>query len=385
MLTERIISDLRPGPKSRIVWDHKTKGLGVRITPTGTRAFVVTYRTVHREQRRKTLCRVEETSLKEARRMAGQLLLEVRAGADPVEKKRQLREAPTVGEAMNQFFEDLVPQRIKLGKMTAKTAQEYGYHWAAIAPRLERKTVATVTREHIEKAVSGAPVTTRNRMLALLSRCFNEFEKWGLREQFSNPVRFIEKAQEKARDRVLTADELGRLAVALKEQEGNHPAAVAAVRVAALSGLRIGEVLRIRWQDLDLESGRLRIPESKTGARTHTLPAPALDVIRQRPRECDWVFTARRKAPVTYRYARVTFQKAAKAAKIQDVRLHDLRRTVATTAAASGASAAILRDLLGHRTMEMANRYVRDIGDPVTEMREHVGGEIAAMMGGNEQ
>ena len=72
----------------------------------------------------------------------------------------------------------------------------------------------------------------------------------------------------------------------------------------------------------------------------------------------------------------------AAAAGIENVRLHDLRRTVMTRAAASGVGTHVLRDLLGHKTTEMADRYIRAVGNPVREAREQVGVEMATMMDG---
>ena len=73
---------------------------------------------------------------------------------------------------------------------------------------------------------------------------------------------------------------------------------------------------------------------------------------------------------------------AAAAAGLSDVRLHDLRRTVMTAAAAAGVGTHILRDLLGHKTTAMADRYVRSVGSPVAEARAHVAATMAAMMAG---
>ena len=78
------------------------------------------------------------------------------------------------------------------------------------------------------------------------------------------------------------------------------------------------------------------------------------------------------------------FAKIAAAAGIEEVRLHDLRRTVMTRAAASGVGTHVLRDLLGHKTTSMADRYIRAVGDPVREAREQVGAAMAAMMDGED-
>ena len=192
----------------------------------------------------------------------------------------------------------------------------------------------------------------------------------------------IERAREDARDRTLAPSELSSLAAALNGLEDKYPAAVAAIRLAAVTGLRIGEVLAIRWEHVDFEANRLTMPETKTGRRGHDLPAAALQILASLPRLNSWAFTTGSDAAVTYRTVRKHFAEAAKDAGLEDVRLHDLRRTVMTNAAAAGVGTHVLRDLLGHKTTAMADRYIRAVGNPVRDAREQVGAAMAAMMAG---
>ena len=382
MLAERLIRDAKPGPKIRILWDSTVTGLGVRVTPKGVKSYILNYR-VNGRERRATLARVGEVSLKIARERAVSQLLGIRDGEDPLERKREAREAPTVGDGLRRFFDEFVPERVELGRLSPRTVQDY--RWQAgryLEPELGRRKVAEVTRQHVERMVAPLPRAQRNRTLALVSRLFTLFELWDWRPQHTNPARGIERARVEPRDRTLAPRELAALAKALDEHEERNPAAVAAIRVAALTGLRIGEVLAIRWEHVDFENGRLTLPETKTGRRQHDLPVPALDVLRQLPRFSDWTFSATGKAPCTYRNVRLHFQQVCAAAGIEGARLHDLRRTVMTRAAAAGVGSHVLRDLLGHKTTAMADRYVRAVGHPVREAREQVGAEIAAAMAG---
>ena len=106
-------------------------------------------------------------------------------------------------------------------------------------------------------------------------------------------------------------------------------------------------------EDIDLSTGRLTLPQTKSGRRTHDLPAPALEVLAEIPRFGPWVFTSRGSSAIVYRTVRKHFVKIAKAAGIEDVRLHDLRRTIMTRAASSGIGSHVLRDLLGHKTTKL--------------------------------
>ena len=388
MLTERIIRDAKPEPVQRVLWDSQIKGLGVRVTVAGAKSYVIDFRTGGR-QRRATIGRCSGMSLREARERAARELASIREGeADPLERRREGREAPTVGEGLDRFLDEYAPERIRLERLSPRTLQTYRNQAKLyIRPALGKRRVADVTRRDIELTVRRLPNATRNRCLALLSRLFNLWETWGHRPQHTNPCRGVERARLEPRDRVLAPSELGVLSAALNQLDERFPASVAAIRVAALTGLRISEVLAIRWEHVDFESRRVTLPQTKTGRRQHDLPAAALAVVRSRPRvnRNPWVFSADIRGPLTYRTARTHFMQAAKLAGLPDVRLHDLRRTVATGAAAAGVSAPILQQLLGHKTAQAANRYVRDLGAPVAAARRAIGEAIAGAMAGEGQ
>ena len=156
------------------------------------------------------------------------------------------------------------------------------------------------------------------------------------------------------------------------------------VRFVAVTGLRIAEALAIRWENVDHEQSRLTMPATKTGRRQHDLPPPALDVLRAlaRVNGCPWAFTTTGRAALTYKTVYRHFGEAARAAGLSNARLHDLRRTVMTRAAAAGVGTHVLRDLLGHRTSAMADRYVRSVGSPVADARKAIATAIAADMAG---
>lgn len=157
-------------------------------------------------QRIASLARVIEVSLREARRRAGDQLVAIRSrDDDPLERRRQQREAPTVNDAFDRFLDDFCPERIKIGRLTQRTAD--GYRWEAqrhVRPRLARRKVADVTRHDIEMLVAKLPYATRNHLLAVLSRVFNLCETWDWRPQHTNPVRGVE-AVEEPRDRTLNS------------------------------------------------------------------------------------------------------------------------------------------------------------------------------------
>ena len=386
MLTEKVIRDTKADGKTRTIWDAQVPGLGLQVTRGGTKNFVVRYKVAGRK-RQAILCRVGGVPLRDIRKRAADELMRIRAGeTDPLQREHDAREAPTVGDGLDRFFGSYVGDRIATGRMSERTVREYRLQATRyVRPALGTRKAAEVTRRDVEAMLDrlrDAPVQ-RNRVRAFVSRLFNLMETWEWRPQHTNPARGIDRAREEARDRILTPTEIGALSDALAAADDVHPASVAAIRFAAVTGLRIGEVLAIEWQNVDAETGRLLLPRTKTGRRWHDLPAAALAILADLPRTNAWAFTTGRDAPITYRTVRTHFARIAAATGLADVRLHDLRRTVMTTAAAAGVGTHVLRDLLGHKTTVMADRYVRAVGNPVRDAREQVGAAMAAMMNGN--
>ncbi|MCY4500140.1 MAG: integrase family protein [Alphaproteobacteria bacterium] len=384
MLTEKRIRDAKPGPKAAILWDSSIKGLGVKIQPGGSKVYVLSYR-IDGRKRQATLARVGELSLADARKRAGAEMVRIREGdADPLQRRQERKDAPTVADAFNRFLGPFSERRIANGRLTETTRSEYAKQARKyVLPALGSRKVASVTRGDVEALVEPMPGPTRNRVLAVVSRLMNVCETWEWRPQHSNPARGVERAKENVRRRVLSPAEMTALADALDGLSGAHPVAAAALKIAALSGLRISEVLEFRWENVDAETGRVHLPRTKTGERDHDLPQAAMAILATLPHVHGnpWCFASKAGAHVQRRQAGVVFRKAAAAAGIEDARVHDLRRTLATRAAAAGLSAFALRDMLGWKDLAMPARYVQLAGETAREHRLSIGDAIAADMG----
>lgn len=382
-LTEANVRKLTTDGKPVVYRDDRLPGFGVQVTRAGTRSYVVRYVAPDGRRKQAIIARVGQIPLADARRQAGELLVATRRGdADPLEDRRERREAPTVEELARRFFDEHCPARVALGRMAPRTVVEYRKQARRyILPVLGKHKVEAVTRRQVERmlAGTGAALVQRNRTMALTRRLFNLAEAWDWRPQHSNPCRGIERAREEARDRVLSSSELGRLSAALADLEPKYPFATAAVRAAALTGLRVSECLSLEWANVSFETARAVLPKTKTGRRTVPLAAPVLELLAGLPRVNDnpYVFAGLRGAAVGYKYTRRVFAEAVEAAGLEDMRLHDLRRSLATSLAATGISPFALRDVLGHSTLTMSNRYVRAASDALTEAAER-GAAIAA-------
>ncbi len=377
MLTEHTIREMPPGPKIKTAWDKAVTGFGIRVYPTGRKSFVLRRKGEDGKVSMKTLGESPALSLKDARELAARLV----AGMDTVTPADK---PATVADAAERFIGPFMDSRIRIGRNTERTRRDYGYQLRGyILPAIGHKPIASVTRADIERMVEPMPGPTRNRVLALASRLMNLAERWELRPQSSNPCKGVERAVERARERVLSDSELRAIADGLAAREGRNMAAVAAIWVAAYSGLRISEVLAMRWEDMDGDSGAVTLPETKTGARVHHLADAALAVISRLPRLANnpHVFASRNGAAIGYRFTRKVFMEICDGAGVADCRLHDLRRSIVTRAAAAGMTALQLRDTWGWSSMAMPARYVR-LGDELSRSnRREAGDRIAAIMG----
>ncbi len=192
MLTERTIRDQKPGPRTHIKWDTKLKGLGCRMTPAGTQAFVLRYTDGTGRQRLATLARVGEVSLKDARALAGREMVKVRMGeVDLLARRRQRRSSLTVEEGIETFFGEFCPKRIRTRRMAPRSVREYRKQAQRyLIPVLGKLNINEVKRYHVERMVDPLPPVMRNRVLALTSRIFRYFEDQDLRRQYDNPCRW---------------------------------------------------------------------------------------------------------------------------------------------------------------------------------------------------
>ena len=384
-LTEKRIRDAKPGPSTRIMWDAEVKGLGVRITPAGAKAYILNYR-VDGRMRRATLARTADTSLHDARERAGRELTAIRNGeTDPLQRRQAALKAPTVAEGLDRFFGEFVERRMADGLMAPRTVRDYRNQAdRTVRPALGAMKIASVARHDIEDAVAKRGPVQRNRTVAFLSRLFNTFEDWEWRDPNTNPARRIEKTREQPRDRVLAPSEIQALGAALAGM--GDPFIAGAIRFLLMTGWRTGEALAVRWEHVDFETGAVTLPATKTGRDVRSVGSLALELLDgiDRVHGNPHVFASGRERAVSYATLRRAFLTVCREAGIENVRLHDIRRTVATSAAAHGMSVFMLRDLLHHRTVAMASRYARRADSALQEAQNATADRMAAMLAGTK-
>jgi integrase len=382
-LTKRVIDGIRPPATGEIkVWDRELPGFGFRIRAGGTRSFILQYRNREGRTRRLTIGLSGRLTSEEARRMARQLLAAVERGEDPVAEHQAERRAPTVAEFAAQYLD--LHARPKKKPSSAKTDECILrlYIIPAFGGRkIAALTATDVSRLHRDMAKTPAQA---NRVVALLSKMFSLAEAWDVRPRGSNPCRGLCRYPERKRERFLSQSEFSRLgeALAAVEAEGSEAtAAILAIRLLALTGARRDEILTLRWEHVDFERSVLHLPDSKTGAKILPLGAAALHLLAGAPRFKNNPYViAGTRAGQRFVGLQRPWERIRHRASLDGVRLHDLRHSWGSAAAAAGLSLPIIGKILGHHHPITTQRYTHFSDDPLRAAADRISQEIAAAM-----
>ena len=313
----RQIKALKPG---QTVWDAAVAGFGARRQKSNAIAYVLYYRTGEGRQRWYTIGRhgapwTPDTARTEAKRVLGL----VAKGDDPAADKLAKRKAETVSELCDLYMADAEAGRVlkrKGGPKKASTlAIDRGRVERHIKPLIGRLKVSAVTQLDCQNLLydvaagkTAATIKTKNRGLArvrggkgtanrvvrLLGGIFTYALKKGMRSD--NPVGGVEQYADGERKRRLSDDEYRVLGVALRKAEEQNvwPAAIAAVRFLAVAGWRSGEVLSLKWPDIDFRRRTAFLGDTKTGKSVRPLSNVACDTLRELKKTDGLVFPATR-------------------------------------------------------------------------------------------
>ena len=303
-------------------------------------------------------------------------------GEDPSEDLREARTKPAVRE----FSEHYLKEHARPKKKPSSVKSDISNLNNHVLPALGSKRLDHVTRADIQRL--HAKMVDRpgaaNHVLGLLGKMFNLAEKWGLRPDGTNPCRHIDKYSSRKMERYLSPVEFGRLAQThnLAEKEGSiFIGAIQAIRLRIFTGCRLGEILSLRWDYIDFENKQINLADSKTGRKTIYLSGPAIDVLSSIARIQDnlYVLVERFERGHITRMGH-QWEKIGKRADLDDLRMHDLRRSCASVAANLGESLPMIGKLLGHTQAQTTSRYAHLAADPVKDAAERMVTRIESAM-----
>ncbi len=403
-IAKRSVDALKVTGERYVAMDTELAGFCVRVSTVGRKVYGFRYRAGGGRSGRArwyTIGTHGAITADQARDIAREVAAEVARGGDPAGEKRVRRDAPTVSDLLDLYLADHVEKKNK--PSTAKNARILVDK--LIRPALGRLKVADTTVGDVAKFHSAHASTPyqANRALSVLSKAFALSEVWGMRPNGSNPCRMVERFKEQSRERFLSPAEFKRLGSVLAqaermelrvkdEEDGErlahvNPEAIRAIRLLIFTGARVSEILGLRWEYIDLETGRANLPDSKTGKKVLQLPAPALGALANAGRpESGKGFVIRGGDASSSEAALVNLKDPwrviRKAAGLEDVRLHDLRHAFASVAAVGGFSLPMIGALLGHRETRTTQRYAHLADDPQKAAADQIAGRISDAMGG---
>jgi len=365
--------------KDTVFWDRRLAGFGVRAYPSGAKVYIAQARGPD-GAKRVTLGRHGVLRAGEARRLAARSVGRIVAGQDPAPQRLGTRHSgPTVAEAAEKYLTGYAavhckPRTVQLRESVIRVH---------ILPALGSRPLSSLTREDaldLHQRLASTP-TQANTVIVTLSQIFLKSQLWGLVPPGTDPCAQVQLYRQRKRERFLTEAEISRLGRVLEEelQHGRTlPSAIAAIRLLMLTGCRKNEILTLRWKEVDFKARQLRLRDAKTGPRAVPLSGAAVRLLEglRRSAAGEWVIeggkpgTHLKKLGNAWRRLRIR-------ADLQDVRLHDLRHSFASSALALGESLPMIGKLLGHRRIESTARYAHLARGAVREAAERVAGSLA--------
>lgn len=318
-----------------------------------------------------------------ARREALGLLQAVATGDDPNEIKRAARVEPTVKEVSKLFLDEHGP------KLKPSTYTEYErLIRREICPELGSKRINDITRQQVSRfhAKRADRPSLANFSLAILSKMITWSQESGFGRDGKNPCQGIKKYRQNNRERYLSIEEFMRLGGVLDEQEKEgrvSPYIIAAIRLLIFTGARLNEIMTLKWSYVDKQRGLILLPDSKTGNKAIALNEAALGVLEglEPAIKNEYVIAGLRPGAHLVNLQK-PWRRIRKMAGLDDVRIHDLRHTYASVAAAFGASLPMIGKLLGHSNTQTTARYAHLADDPMQRLNIDVGKRIASAMKG---
>jgi integrase len=359
ILNDTTVRSLKPPTTGRVdYFDDLTPGLSLRVTAKNARTWTVFYRNKNGRQKRLTLGRYPAVKLVDARELAREAHRNVAHGGDPVVEKRAGRDVVTFGTLAKEYIDNYAKPNKRSWQEDERQLN------ASLLPKWKTRPAAEISAEELlavlnAKVKAGAPVAA-NRLRALVSRIFTFAAEQRLVAPTANPVIGVKKPTETTRDRVLTDGEIRRLWNACATQNAY---VCAWFRLRLVTAQRGGELLQMRWQDIDPKSHFWTIPgEFVKNAHGHRvyLNETARKVLAGVPtsKNAIWVFpksfmgdykhVGRRLAQSTRANIVATPKTNGKERDRAEMRGHDLRRTAASLMASGGVPRFVISRILNH-------------------------------------
>ncbi len=404
-LTKRCVDAAEPKDTDFFVWDDELPGFGLRVFNSGKRSYLVQYRAGGRT-RRVTIGPHGIWTPEEARREARSLLGRIAKGDNPAEEREIDRKAITVTELCQRYLTDadhgLILGKKRQPKKPSTILTDRGRVDRHIIPLLGSRLVKDVnttdvnrflndvsagktkadekTRRYGRAIVRGGRGTA-SRTTGLLGGIFSYAVMHGIIS--TNPVRGVRRPADGVRDRHLSNEEYRVLGEILgrADEIGDHGNAVAMVRLLACTGCRRGEIVNLRWDEVDETKGCFRLRDSKEGRSTRPIGRLAFDILGQiRPDiATGYVFGGAVDGKPFLGFPKA-WASILKNSDLSGITPHVLRHSFASTANDLGFTEATIAAMLGHSRGTVTSRYVHHVDDALVAAADAVASQISSFI-----
>jgi integrase len=366
----KAVLDALPVPemgKRTTYHDLKTNGLQLRVTHNGVKTFSLFRRVKNGSPERVTLGRYPDMTIEQARTETTRLNGLLVQGINPNTDARALKTETTLQDLFDDFLKH---RRNKRGAfLSEKTKRSYRYDFGLYLGKWSKRKLSQFKDTDFGKLhaeIGKEHPTTANRVIAMVSSLFSYANEKKLFRGI-NPAHGIKKYPETKRERFLQSDELPSFFHALAEEPNETLRDY--FLISLLTGARRSNVQEMQWSQLNFDRAEWRIPTTKNGEpQTVTLSAEALEILRNRKNTSAevWVFPGTG-ATGHLVEPKKAWKRVLDRAGIEDLRIHDLRRTLGSWQAKTGASLAIVGKSLNHKSPSTTAIYARLDLDPVRE------------------
>lgn len=314
------------------------------------------------ESHRIKIGRFPSTNVENARVQAREILSSIDKGENPQHKKREQREEMTLGQLFELYIEEYAKKRCTTWRDMRENFRRYLSHWS------DRK-LSSIKKSDVQQWVNrlgNKSIHTANRNFDNLRAIYS----WAIRLGYfakENPCKGVDKFKMHARERFLMPAERDRFLAAVRAYP--NPTIRDFILVSLGTAARKSNVMAMRWAQIDFTLAQWRIPRTKNDEPlTIGLTEPVLKILKEREKdsESEWVFPSDDDSASGHLVTpNKAFKKILDDAKMQDFRIHDLRRTMGSYLAIQGTSMPIIGKVLGHKSHASTAIYARLTNDPV--------------------